>query len=250
MLGLHRLTNSISNASPRRRLLLGIGFASFVGGVVLLGAGFFLMDSGDPTPPDGPEVIDLGETDLDKLDRFAATATAPPVVAPVVAPLGDQPYRLVIEKIGVNAPVDTYGLDAQAIPQVPTGAGANQTIAWYDFSSRPGSGSNAVFAGHVTWNGPAVFFKLAEVAQGDVIKLQGTDGTELAYNVASVFSLDPTDPDALQVMQATDRDMVTLITCGGTYTDTNDPVFGGEYDQRLIIRAELASVTSAPAAGG
>jgi len=248
MLGLHRLTNSISNASPRRRLLLGLGFASFVGGVALLGAGFFLMDSGDPTPPEGPGVIDLGETDLDKV---AATATAPPVVAPVIAPLGDQPYRLVIDKIGVNAPVDTYGLDAQAIPQVPTGAGANQTIAWYDFSSRPGSGSNAVFAGHVTWNGPAVFFKLAEVAAGDTIRLQGTDGTELVYNVASVFSLDPTDPDAVKVMQATERDMVTLITCSGTYTDTNDPIFGGEYDERLIVRAELASVTSAaPAAGG
>ena len=52
-------------------------------------------------------------------------------------------------------------------------------------------------------------------------------------------------------MQATERDMVTLITCGGTYSDTNDPVFGGEYDERLIVRAELAAVTpGAPAAGG
>jgi LPXTG-site transpeptidase (sortase) family protein len=209
------------------------------------------MDSGDPTPPEGPAVIDLGNIDIDKLDRVAATATSAPVVAPVIAPLGDQPYRLVIEKIGVNAPVDTYGLDAQAIPQVPTGAGANQVIAWYNFSSRPGSGSNAVFAGHVTWNGPAVFFKLAQVAQGDTIRLQGTDGTELVYNVSSVFSLDPTDPDSVKVMQATDRDMVTLITCSGVYSDTNDPVFGGAYDERLIVRAELAAVNSAaPAAGG
>jgi len=248
MLGLHRLTNSISNASPRRRLLMGIGFASFVGGIALLVVGFTMMGSGDSTPPEGPDVIDLGDIDLDKIDRVVATAT--PVAAPI-APLGDQPYRLLIEKIGVNAPVDTYGLDAHAVPEVPTGSGANQTIAWYNFSSKPGSGSNAVFAGHVTWNGPAVFFKLAQVAPGDVIKLQGTDGTVLVYNVASVFSVDPADPDAVKVMQATERDMVTLITCSGTYSDTNDPVFGGEYDARLIVRAELAAVTpGAPAAGG
>jgi LPXTG-site transpeptidase (sortase) family protein len=191
--------------------------------------------------------VDLGDIDLDKLDRIAQTAS--PTPAPPVAPLGDQPYRLVIEKIGVNAPVDTYGLDANAIPEVPTGAGANQTVAWYDFSAKPGGGSNAVFAGHVTWNGPAVFFKLAEVAQGDTIRLQGTDGTELVYNVSSVFSVDPTDPDAVKVMHSTDRDMVTLITCGGEYTRTGDPIFGGEYDQRLIVRAELASVNAAAAGG-
>jgi len=227
---------------------MGIGLASFLGGVVLLIGGFTMMGSDDQTPPEGPDVIDLGDVDIDKIDRAVATATPPPVA---IAPLGDQPYRLVIEKIGVNAPVDTYGLDAHAVPEVPTGSGANQTIAWYNFSSKPGSGSNAVFAGHVTWNGPAVFFKLAQVAPGDTIKLQGTDGTVLAYNVADVFSVDPADPDAVKVMQATNRDMVTLITCGGAYTDTSDPVFGGEYDERLIVRAELASVTpGAPAAGG
>jgi LPXTG-site transpeptidase (sortase) family protein len=249
MLGLERLTNAVANASPRRRLVLGIGLFSFVAGLALLGAGLFLMDSGEASPPEGPAVVDLGDIDLDKLDRVAATAS--PTPAPPVAPLGDQPYRLVIDKIGVNAPVDTYGLDANAIPEVPTGPGANQTIAWYDFSSKPGSGSNAVFAGHVTWNGQAVFFKLGFVAPGDVIKLQGSDGTELVYNVASVFTVDPNDPDSVKVMYATDRDMVTLITCAGTYTDTSDPVFGGEYDKRLIVRAELAAVNSAaPSAGG
>jgi hypothetical protein len=50
-------------------------------------------------------------------------------------------------------------------------------------------------------------------------------------------------------MQATDRDTVTLITCSGTYSDTNDPIFGGEYDRRLIVRGELAAVNG-PAAGG
>jgi LPXTG-site transpeptidase (sortase) family protein len=246
MLGLERLTNAISTASPRRKILMGAGAVCFVAGIALLVGGFTLLDSGDAAPPEGPAAIDLGEIDIDKLETVAATATPAPVAT---APLGDQPYRVVIEKIGVNAPVETYGLDEHQVPEVPTKANANQIVAWYNFSSRPGAGSNAVFAGHVTWNGPAVFYKLAEVAQGDQIKLQSTDGTELVYNVSSVFAVDPNDPDSLKVMQATDRDMVTLITCSGTYSRNNDPVFGGEYDRRLIVRGELAAVNG-PAAGG
>jgi LPXTG-site transpeptidase (sortase) family protein len=226
---------------------MGVGLASVVGGVALLLAGFFLVDSGSDPPAEGPEVVDLGNIDIDKLHQLPeATATAPPVVAPI----GDQPYRLVIEKVGVNAPVDTYGLDEQQHPEVPTGADAKQVVAWYNFSSQPGGGSNAVFAGHVTWNGPAVFYRLTEVAPGDVIKLQATDGAELVYNVASVYSVDPSDPDSLKVMHPTERDVVTLITCTGQYSDTNDPVFGGEYDKRLIVRAELASGNPGGAAGG
>jgi LPXTG-site transpeptidase (sortase) family protein len=248
MLGIDRVKNSLAGMTPRRRLLMGVGLASFVGGLVLLGLGFAFLSDGD-SRPEGPPVTDLGEIDIDKIDNVSTTETPAPVVN--VAPLGDQPYRLVIDKLGVNAPVDTYGLDDQQRPEVPTDATANKVVAWYDFSARPGAGSNAVFAGHVTWNGPAVFYKLASIAAGDTIRLESTDGTVLVYNVSSVFAVDPNDPDSLKVMQATERDMVTLITCDGTYTDTSDPVFGGEYDKRLIVRGELASVNAgAPAAGG
>src|SRR3546814_7056233 len=45
--------------------------------------------------------------------------------------------------LGVNAPVDTYGLDANAVPQVPTGSNAREVVAWYNFSARPGAGSRS-----------------------------------------------------------------------------------------------------------
>jgi len=251
MLLITSLGRFISKASPRRRVLLAAGVLSFVGGVSLLVVALTGAGSSEPTPPQGPAVIDVGDLDTDKLDRPKATAAPEQTPAAPLAPLGDQPYRVVIEKIGVNAPVNTYGLDENAIPEVPTAADAKQVVAWYEFSARPGTGSNAVFAGHVTWNGQAVFFKLATVANGDVIKLLGTDGTELVYTVSDVWSVDPSDPDAVRVMDPTDKDVVTLITCGGTFTDTNDPVFGGNYNQRLIVRAGLTSINNAaPAAGG
>jgi LPXTG-site transpeptidase (sortase) family protein len=107
-----------------------------------------------------------------------------------------------------------------------------------------------VFAGHVTWHGRAVFWDLDKLQPGDIIKLMGEDGTELVYAVSNSFLVDPADPESLKVMQGTATDIITVITCGGDFVDTNDPVFGGEYTGRRIVRAELVSVTTvgAPAA--
>jgi LPXTG-site transpeptidase (sortase) family protein len=165
----------------------------------------------------------------------------------VQPPFAGEEYRIVIEKLGVDAPVREYGLDENAVPEVPTGPDAKEVVAWYNFSAQPGTGSNAVFAGHVTWYGDAVFRRLSTLVPGDVIKLRGEDGTELVYTVTDVFSVDPNDPDSVRVMSATDTDMITLITCDGTFVDTNDPVFGGEYSSRLVVRAER---TQGAAAGG
>jgi len=233
--------------------MLALGGLSFVGGVALLAAGFFILNgSGDdrPTVP----LVDVSQQDL---HVPTGTPTAPPPATPTprpAPPLGDQPYSFVIEKLGVDAPVVTYGLDANAVPEVPTGADAAKVVVWYNFSAKPGTGSNAVFAGHVTWFGAAVFYELTSIAQGDVIKLRGTDGTELRYTVESVYDVDPADPNSLNVMKGTDKDALTIITCDGTFTDTGDPVYGGEYANRLVVRAYLQGVqpagAGAPAAGG
>ncbi len=150
-----------------------------------------------------------------------------------------------ITKIGVNAPVEVYGLDENAVPVVPTGSNAADIVAWYDFSAKPGTGSNAVFAGHVTWNGVAVFYRLTSMAAGDSINLIGQDGTLMEYVVTEVFSVNPTvDENATDVMLPTTDDVITVITCSGTFSaDPNDHVFGGDYNERLVVRGELLRVT-------
>jgi LPXTG-site transpeptidase (sortase) family protein len=150
---------------------------------------------------------------------------------------------MIIERIGVNAPVVTYGLDENRNPVVPTGAGAGGIVAWYDFSAQPGTGGNAVYAGHVTWNGVAVFYSLEALGAGDLIRLRDDRGAEVAYQVVMNTSMDPHDPATLQMMYPESRDMLTIITCGGSFYSTGDPVFGGEYTSRTVIRAELVSVT-------
>lgn len=149
--------------------------------------------------------------------------------------LAGEPYRLVIEKLGVDAPVAPFGLDENAIPLVPFEAGL---VAWYNFSSYPGSGDNAVFAGHKTWRGEAVFFRLEELSSGDEIILRGEDGAELVYRVSQMAVVDSSDRSATEWMQATGTDTITLITCGGErfYTDT---LAGADYTHRVLVRADL-----------
>jgi len=172
-------------------------------------------------------------------------ATPPATVAATPPPAAverlDGSYRMIIEKIGVDAPVVTYGLDENRIPIVPTGSDASQVVAWYDFSEKPGSGGNAVFAGHVTWNGQAVFYNLTSLQAGDIIKFRDDNGREIAYRVTSNALMDPSDPSALQMMYPTSKDVVTIITCGGSFYRTGDPVFGGDYTNRIVVRGELVS---------
>ncbi len=232
-----------------RLLLLAVGAIVFIGGISLLSFGAWSALDGS-SRADPPAVITFQDDDdaaaFLNLSTPAPRAASPTQTPQPTPPLADSAFRIVIDGIGVDAPVYTYGLDADAVPQVPTNP---WDVAWYDFSAKPGTGSNAVFAGHVTWNGPAVFYDLQTMQAGDIVRLVGDNGVELSYRVSETFSVDPDDPDSLKVMYATDKDVITLITCGGTFFPTDDAVAGGDYTLRVIVRAELVG-TGDPAAGG
>lgn len=238
-----RLGKSFKAASPTRKALFGLGAVSFVAGIALLTVGAYsALNSSDGGPPrnDG-----IAEVIITRSPRPSASPTIAPTATPQPQPpLGDRPYQMVISKIGVNAPVQEYGLDENAVPVVPTGSDAADVVAWYNFSAKPGTGGNAVFAGHVTWNGIAVFYNLTSMAPGDVVTLTGQDGTVLTYTVTDVFSVNPSiDPNARDVMLPTPDDVLTIITCSGTFThNPNDHVFGGDYNERLVVRAKLDRV--------
>lgn len=228
---------------PLTTLLFAVGGISFVAGVLLLSFGAWSALSGS-SRSGPPVVVNLGDSadvasflDLSTPESLTDPPTETPQPTP---PLGDSGYRIDIEGIGVDAPVYTYGLDADAIPEVPTNP---WDVAWYEFSARPGTGSNAVFAGHVTWNGPAVFYDLQTLELGDLVRLVGDNGVELTYRISDKFSVDPNDPESLKVMYATDTDIITLITCGGTFFPTDDQVAGGDYTLRVIVRGELVGTT-------
>lgn len=248
----------------RKRFVLAAGAVTMLIGASMIGLGLYdYMDSGEASvqqpPPalshryDPGSIYDRPVVQLTPTPAPSATpsATASPSPSATPAPqpgnpappppLRDSPYRIVIDKIGVNAGVYTYGLDANNVPEVPLNP---WDVAWYDFSAPPGTGSNAVLAGHVTWNGAAVFYHLDALVPGDHVRLIGDNGVELVYRVTDSFLVDPNDPAALSVMHATDKDVITLITCGGTPYYIGGQ-FGYDYTNRHIVRGELVETNGA-----
>jgi len=216
-----------------RRSRLTLAGLLLLASMVLLGAGLagLLM-----TGKSGATTTNVGVIPI--YSGLNSPTTTP---LPTPPPNNSPVTRMIIEKIGVDAPVIAIGMDANSVPQVPSGP---YEVGWYDWSSKPGWGSNAVFSGHVDWtlNGQpviGVFYYLRDLGLDDVIKIVLEDGTEYRYKVTGNQAIDDNDPRALQWMGPTPNDAVTLITCGGTWIrDPNDPL-GGHYTMRQVARAEL-----------
>lgn len=234
----------LANAFRWRRSRLTLAAILFLASMVLLGAGLagLLMTGGG-----GPPVTNVGEIPIYDDGLSTATATPLPTPPPNNSPLA----RMIIEKIGVDAPIITLGLDENSVPNVPSGP---DEVGWYDWSSRPGWGGNAVFSGHVDWTiygqpVVGVFYYLRDVGLDDEIKIVLDDGTEYRYTVTGNQAIDDNDPKALAVMGPTPNDVITLITCGGTWVrDWTNPL-GGYYTMRQIVRGQLIQEEPLPSFG-
>jgi LPXTG-site transpeptidase (sortase) family protein len=211
---------------------------------LVLGVRFLLLAGGGPDTQPAPVV--QASPSPSPTASPAPTPVPTPAPTPEPTPLppplaGNQ--HMIIERIGVNAPLAAYGLDANAVPVVPTGPDASYVVAWYDFSAQPGMPGNTVYAGHVTWNGPAVFYSLSSLVGGDIIRLRDDRGAEVVYQVTHNFEVDPQDPTSVNVMLGTPDNVITIITCAGSFYSTGVGAAGGDYTARTIIRGNLISVT-------
>ncbi|MCH7577224.1 MAG: class F sortase [Chloroflexi bacterium] len=221
----------------RGKGLLLLGLASLVGGVSLLGLGLITVLSGSDGPDLGADRSTPYDYNLPVATPFnrppeGVSLTPTPVAAENAAPL-----RMVIGSIDVDAPIITLGLNYKFTPEVPS---TGYQVSWYDFSAAPGIGSNAVFAGHVSWKQvPAVFSSLNDIREGDAIRLITEEGNELVYEVFANFALDPSDPNSVHVMDRGDEDIITLITCGGSWSPDPSEPFGGNYSERVVVQARL-----------
>lgn len=158
------------------------------------------------------------------------TPSSGPASAPTVT---DAPLeRIVIPSVNIDAPIVIKGLDEDGVMEAPDNA---YDVAWYDFTPRPGEGSNAVFSGHVDYVnvGPAVFWKLKDLEPSARIDIRFAGGTLLSYAVMAVNTFDAVTAPIDEIVGPTPADSITLITCAGTFDQST-----GQYDKRLIVRAE------------
>jgi LPXTG-site transpeptidase (sortase) family protein len=216
----------------RRKVTIAVSALMLLGGVAIIIAALSGIGSSEKTRTiPGP---DAGQD-------FAQTQPTPVPPTPAPEPSTAAVIRLQIPEIGVNAPIVVLGVDGQGVMQDPKGP---EEVAWYNFSAHPGWDGNAVFAGHVDYRnyGPAVFWNLRKLEVGDEIRVVLEDGTSYSYQVISAVQYTADQAPVQDIVGPTERQSVTLITCGGTFNSRTR-----EYDQRLVVRAERVAETSAVA---
>jgi LPXTG-site transpeptidase (sortase) family protein len=150
--------------------------------------------------------------------------------APEERPAGVAPVAIEIERAAVSAEVEALDIVDGAMAD-PTGP---WVVAWYEDLAGLGEVGNVVMAGHIDyWNvGPAVFYTIGQLAEGDEIGVTGTDGEVYAYAVEWVRQYDAADAPLEEITGRTGDETLTLITCGGTFDYAT-----GEYLQRTVVRA-------------
>ena len=166
---------------------------------------------------------------------LAATRVAAPEPEPVE---GVAPVELLVDSVGVDAPIE-LGDVVDGAMQDPSGP---WVVSWYQPLGKIGEGGNVVLAGHVDyWNvGPAVFWDVRYLPEGDIIRVVGEDGKNYEYAVqwTQPYMADELTPEVIQndIVGDTGEETLTLITCGGEFNPDT-----GEYNQRWVVRANLIS---------
>jgi LPXTG-site transpeptidase (sortase) family protein len=237
-------------AMADRRLILGATMSGV--SLLLMGIGLFAVVSG--LTSDSVQLPNQGSIqDILANNPGDGGSVTQPGAEPT-PPSGPRPVRLTISRIDVDAPVIELNVEpGTTTPAVPT---EGYQAAWYDFSATPGVGSNAVFAGHVDWQTPkglpiaGAFYRLRELHIGDDIAVTLDDGSTLHYRVTGNVAVKYDDPNVVKSMGLTSKDVVTLITCGGTWVKNASEENGGNYSHRIIVRAERATDAAPTQAAG
>lgn len=154
------------------------------------------------------------------------------------------PMRLTISRIGVDAEVESVGLDATGHMVAPSKA---STVAWYSSGAAPGQAGHVVIAGHLDWpclGCPAVFWHLGDLRSGDLITVIGEEGQHSTYAViagecSELATVTPAgcswaaDAAPADVFATTGSPALELITCGGQWNAARR-----QYERRLIVTAK------------
>lgn len=142
------------------------------------------------------------------------------------------PLRILVPSIDVDAKVEVLEVVGDSLQDPSNG----DDVAWYKETGRPGKKGNAVFAGHLNWYGQpeAVFYAIDQLKEGDEIVVRDQGCGEFTYLVEWAELIQVKDADMSEITGPSDDEMITLITCGGTW----DPSIS-EYLQRTVVRGRL-----------
>jgi sortase (surface protein transpeptidase) len=169
---------------------------------------------------------------LQEIAGPAAVAT-PARAAPAETQVAD-PARVRIPAIDVDAAVLPLAVDGQGVLPPPS---TNVDTGWWRAGPEPGEAGPAVIVGHVDGReGPAVFFRLRQLAPGDEIAVDRVDGSTAVFTVERVehHAKDTFPTEA--VYGRTPDARLRLVTCGGEFDRSTR-----HYIDNVVVFAVLAA---------
>jgi sortase (surface protein transpeptidase) len=159
--------------------------------------------------------------------RAVATAPQAPAASARAAP--PLPVRLRIPSIGVDAELESVGVDERGNLAAPSDP---RKAAWYREGPAPGEPGDAVIDGHLDWTtGPAVFWDLERVQAGDEIDVVFQAGVSARFAVADSARY-PYDSHPSGLFSTDGPARLSLITCAGSWDRGRRT-----YLERLIVHA-------------
>jgi len=167
---------------------------------------------------------------------FGGSETETPITIPgmpvVSGPIG-LPDRLIIPSIGVNALVQTVGIDSAGRMGIPTNF---VDVAWYKLGPRPGESGSAVIDGHLDTakDANAVFINLSLLKSGDDIYILDKAGQRVHFRVTGkeVYNYDKAPVEKI-FDQGGKISRLNLVTCDGTWNQV-----ARNYSERLVVYSE------------
>ncbi|GAA3529438.1 hypothetical protein GCM10022419_005450 [Nonomuraea rosea] len=168
----------------------------------------------------------------------AAPDVPPPLpqITPAPAMLPSTPVKIIIKRLGINAPIKSVGLAKDGTIEVPPADNPN-LAGWYRNMSTPGEKGPAVLLGHKdTRTRSAVFSRLPEIKNGDTIEIKRQDKTTAVFTVGGVEQASKKTFPTQRVYGDQANAQLHLITCGGAYDRTI-----GHYTDNVIVYATMTS---------
>ncbi|WP_328593528.1 sortase domain-bontaining protein [Goekera deserti] len=211
-----------ADPAPRRRMpswLLPSGAALSVG----LLAGALLFGGSDATP--------TGRTAPTAAPTDAAGNPVPEVVTSLSRA---EPVQVELPTLGVTSSLVDLGLNEDGTLEVPVDY---SKAGWFTGGNFPGDpqGPPALIAGHVDdFTGPAVFFRLRELAVGDEVEVVRADNTVAVFVVSDMDQYAKSAFPADEVYAPVADSEIVLITCTGSFDSA-----ARSYDDNLVVRATL-----------
>jgi sortase (surface protein transpeptidase) len=173
-----------------------------------------------------------------------SSATEPPKAAapvpssvPVTAPFkGLRPTSVKIPKIDAESSLLAVAVKTDGSISVPS-VHTPMQAAWYKLSPVPGDVGPAIVLGHVDGDKkPGIFYKLKDLAPGDEVDVDRSDGRKLKFVVDHVTQVPKDTFPRDAVYGNSDKPELRLITCGGVFDHA-----AHSYEDNIVVYANLAA---------